>query len=463
MYKLPSEYKAYYEDYINRDVRDFEMECKIGGSLIPQSEISSISVEYDLLSGAEEYTIGNLAAAKLTAKVSSSVTVREGDKIELEIILKTQEVDKNENPINIPIPIGRFFVFNVNYTKLSKTITAYDDLYKTELEDTYNSKWEYTSTKPVSVHTILDELCEILDIEYSKDIPNEDIYRPDYVPQLVLNDEGKYVVIESSSDQVCYSMNIGQALSYIAAYLGGNFIVDADRRLKLIKIATDMTMNKVYPPTAYSSPQRGEATYRIDTMHCTFSTGTVYTLGENTSSSLTLENPFYNQSKFKEIFDYIKQIRYKPVNVRIKGDPILQLGDTIGLSPLNPKDATFVFPILRMKVNFTGGCSIDAEAVCKPEAEKSINYKGTLTSRVDKLEGNISKISEIIDNLSKSLRSLADVKESIDDMDELIDDLPTTIFTENLELFNDLLALIKRNDRRFNEEYEVVLNNRYLK
>lgn len=122
-----------------------------------------------------------------------------------------------------------------------------------------------------------------------------------------------------------------------------------------------------------------------------------------------------------------------------------------------------MFPVLRMNFSFTGGCSIDVESVCKAEAEKNINYKGTLTSRVDKLEGNISKISEIIDRLSESLRTLSNVKENIDDMDELIDSLPTVIFPSDLELFNSLLNQIKKNDAKFNEEYEAVVNNRYLK
>lgn len=463
MYQIPSEeYEAYYKDYIDRDIREFECKCVIGGSLTPESEIASINIEHDLLSGAEEYTIGNLAAAKLIITVSSNVVVREGDKIDLTIILKTKEVDREGNPINIPIPMGKFYVFNIKSTKLSKTIEAYDSLYKSELEKLYQSRWKYTTTEAISVHTILDELCAILDIGYSTNIPNEVIYRPVYVPEIALNDEGKYVEIESSSNQVCFGMNVGQALSYIAAYLKGNFIVDGDGQLKLIRIYNRTVAEKSYTANKYTTPSCGEAIYRIDTVHCTFSTGEVITMGESSNASLSFENPFYDKDRLEELFEYIKEIRYKPIKTRVKGDLTLQLGDCIELIPHNSGES-IMFPVLRMNFSFTGGCSIDVESVCKAEAEKNINYKGTLTSRVDKLEGNISKISEIIDRLSESLRTLSNVKENIDDMDELIDSLPTVIFPSDLELFNSLLNQIKKNDAKFNEEYEAVVNNRYLK
>ena len=58
MYQVPISYANYYKDFIDRDVRQFRLECNIRSNVnsenIPESEIASLSIDYDLLSGAEE-------------------------------------------------------------------------------------------------------------------------------------------------------------------------------------------------------------------------------------------------------------------------------------------------------------------------------------------------------------------------------------------------------------------------
>ena len=130
MYQVQSTYANYYKDFINRDIRQFKLECVIKSNIniqnVPESEIASLSIDYDLLSGAEEYCIGNLVAGKLTMKISSKIPVYETNTITLTIRLRAE--DSRGLEIWIPIPLGRFHVFNVSSTTLSKTIVAYDDL-----------------------------------------------------------------------------------------------------------------------------------------------------------------------------------------------------------------------------------------------------------------------------------------------------------------------------------------------
>ena len=51
----------------------------------------------------------------------------------------------------------------------------------------------------------------------------------------VRNNNGKYEEVETDSKQVCLGMSVGEALSNIAAFLGGNFIIDGDNNIKLVK------------------------------------------------------------------------------------------------------------------------------------------------------------------------------------------------------------------------------------
>lgn len=463
MYQIPNQYLSCYKSYINRDNREFEFGCTIEGNPVSESDISSIYIEHDLISGAEEYTIGNLASAKLTITIASNVSINEGDRIDITVYLKTEEVDNNGQIIKVPVPMGRFYAFNIKRTKLSKTIEAYDDLYKSELEESYKSGYIYTDSSPAKIHNILGELCKILNIGYSLNIPNEDLYRPEYVSHIVLNNEGNYVEVESDSNQVCFGMSVGQALSYIAAYLKGNFIVDGDRNLKLIRVNTrEFNVVKTYEANEYTSPTYEEASYKINTVYCTSSTGEVLEAGDNTFASFSFENPFYDKSRLAELLNTLNKIEYKPIKVKVKGDPTLQPGDMIKLNPID-FGSSFLFPALRMKISFTGGCSIDLEAVCKAEPEKNINYKGTISSRIDALEGSITKLGDEIDELSKSLKTLSNIKEDIDDIDKLIDTISNDVSSDKLEAYNTLLRRIETDDVKFNEQYLLILNNKYLK
>lgn len=491
MYEVPEKYKAYYNDYISRDIRNFEVKCTIGGSLIPQSEISSIIIDQDLLSGSEEYTIGNLCVSKLTLVLSSKVVVNESDRISLTVFLKTNEVDADGKPIDIPIPLGKFSVFKINHTVLSKTVEAYDSFHQHKIERLFESEYEYLDDgnyKYYFTGTILMELCDILGISFANgklpfnDGRTDKLYRPKYVSKIVMDSEGNYKEVETNTDQVCYGMTVGQALSYIAGYLGGNFIIDGEGDLRLVGFkpyktysywGDDKVGEKIYKPNEYANPSFEDAVYRVDCLKITGSDKSILTLGDTTATESTLEfdNPFYdyyfdslNQSILKSgFFDLIKKQRYKPVKVKIKGDPTLQLGDLITIQLPNSEE-TYQFPIHKMRLSLSGGCSMEIESVCKPKAEKVFNYKGTLTSRLDVLEGKVSSIDAAVDELNESLEALTDVKEDVDNMDYFIDLLEIDYMDDSTQAkYSDLRTQIYVSDGKFTEQYNIILNNKYLK
>ena len=115
MYQVQSAYQDFYKKHIDENIREFNLECTILNKSISQSNIASVSIDYDLLSGAEEYCIGNLASAKLTMVVSSDIQVFETNEINLTVKLKTQDI--YGNVIWVPVPLGRFYVFDVSSTK----------------------------------------------------------------------------------------------------------------------------------------------------------------------------------------------------------------------------------------------------------------------------------------------------------------------------------------------------------
>ena len=454
MYKVPDIYLNYYEDYIDRDIREFKLECDIAEEV----DIASIMIEHDLLKGSDSYTIGNLAAAKLTMKVSSNVNAYESQEINLTVKLKARDVYGTE--IWIPVPLGRFYVFTVTSTKLSKTIVAYDDLYKIPLERTYVSKLEY----PTTTHKILSELCTILNIGFNTDnIPDMIIKRPAIVTETIMNENGQYEVIESDSNQVGLGMKRGQVLMYLASFLGGNFIVDADHNLKLIKYTKSIT--KSYDFSKYEPPTQSVATCRINRIDCTVSKNNVISVGSTDDDKMIeIENPFLDRDRLLDILTELEEIEYDQFLVRLKGDPRLQLGDLIETYEINGGRITNIHdtPILRMKFSYTGGCTNEIESPCNAITEKSINYKGTLTSRLDSLENTVSSSQTEISRINNSLSALKTFKDNVDDMNSLILTLPTDLTVSNLNkhsmIYDDVLA----SDISFESKYDAVYNNRFL-
>ena len=128
MYKIDDAYIEPYNEYISNPGREFKLECKVDNKLIPQSSISTLQIDHDLVSGAEDYVVGNLAAAKLTITFDNTVNVKEGSIISLKVGLKT--ILRTGQTHWIYVPLGSFFVFEINKTALTQKAEAYDGLYQ---------------------------------------------------------------------------------------------------------------------------------------------------------------------------------------------------------------------------------------------------------------------------------------------------------------------------------------------
>jgi hypothetical protein len=445
------EFRAYYKEYIEKDIREFKLECDIADN----KNISSVKIAYDLASGGEEYIIGALAAAKLTMNVSSSVKVQEGQEINLTVKLKVY--DFNNMPIWVPVPLGRFYVFNVSETILNKKIEAYDDLYKVALEKPFVSNLEY----PTQTHLVMSELCEALGVKGFTDIPNDEIQRPEKVFTTVRNNNGKYEEVETDSKQVCLGMSVGEALSNIAAFLGGNFIIDGDNNIKLVKISK--TVTKTFNPSKYAEPAYGEAKYNMTRITCTNYPNNVIEVGfGEEASTMSLDNPLMDRTRLLDILYDLTLIDYNQASVRCKGDPTLQLGDLIEVVDVKDNNKTKKIPILRMTFSFTGGCSNTIEAMCKAESVKAINYKGTITSRLDTMENTVAFNGSEIEKINNSLEALNNIKDNVDAMNKLIDEVPTEMSLGRIQQYNNLLNRVIQSDVIFENRYNAVYNNKYL-
>ena len=465
MYQVPSEYVNYYRDFIDRDARQFRLECNITSNVnsvnIPESEIASLSIDYDLLSGSEEYVVGNLISGKLTMKVSGNVQVFETNTITLTVSLRAEDIQGRE--IWIPIHLGKFHVFSVSSTKLNKTISAYDDLYKKEIAEDYHSGLQY----PTTTHQVIGELCSILNIDFDRSsVPDVQLARPYIVTDTIKTSEGKYEVVKTDSNQVCFGLKVGQSLGCIAAYLGGNFFLDGDLKLKFVKYPTSIT--KSYDFTKFAKPTYGSAFYNVRRITCTGYTDEVIeaSIDNDTGSAMALTSPFITQEGLTQLLNELRGISYQQAKVKVKGDPALQVGDLIELYEISSSGVItnrVQVPILRMNFHYSGGCSNEIESPCKGEAEKTIYYTGTISSRLSTLETTVTSSSSEIERIGNSIAFLGSIKDGLDEMNLLINSITSIELSDGtLSQYNLILDQIKQNDKDFDREYKLVYNSKYL-
>lgn len=469
MYDVGERFAEPFNYHIDSDGREFYIDCIINSfrdltsHTVDLKHIGSIKIDKDLVSGAEEYTIGNLGGGKLSMTFDKNMTyqIREYDTIDLTFNLKIIDPE-TQLPTWIGMPMGHYTIFNITSTILSQTVEAYDDFYRNEMFDYYISALKY----PTTSREILEELCGHLGILYSEDIPNVTILRPTFVYDYVLNSDGKYEEVISESNQVGLGMQVGQALGYIASYLGGNFIVDGDRVLKFLPFPTKKV--KSYNFDKYSMPTVSESKYDITRLSCAISKSSNINVGEGTDGkTLVFDNAFMTPDQLKNIIlPKITNIEYYPIKTRIKGDPRIELGDLIEIYETDSNGFIInrqTIPVLKMSISYSGGFSMDIESVCRSEAEISRNYKGSISSRLDSLENEMHSSFAEIQTVIKSMESLKTLKELIDDMNDLIYELPTDVSDYEYDQYSDLYNVIRAADMAFEEKYIEVYNSPYLK
>ena len=180
------------------------------------------------------------------------------------------------------------------------------------------------------------------------------------------------------------------------------------------------------------------------------------------ASTMSLDNPLMDRTRLLDILYDLTLIDYNQASVRCKGDPTLQLGDLIEVVDVKDNNKTKKIPILRMTFSFAGGCTNTIEAMCKAESVKAINYKGTITSRLDTMENTVAFNGSEIEKINNSLEALNNIKDNVDAMNKLIDEVPTEMSLGRIQQYNNLLNRVIQSDVIFENRYNAVYNNKYL-
>jgi len=237
-------------------------------------------------------------------------------------------------------------------------------------------------------------------------------------------------VRSKKKEEIGFEMKESQLLGYIAAYCGGNAILDHENELRLVKLSKGVDsegkqlydkhirLSEVGFPDIHNceaSSQLGGMTIRISKYE-----GDDIVLGDmqptETKYVMDLDNPFMTKERATAIFNEMKDVIYKPMRVVVLSDPRLWLGDMVHFDGYSQRNETTdidieiiregLYPIMKLISHYDGAPSLDIESTSSKHSDRTNSYSGTLSDKVDEVSNKVDTVEKDVDKFSGQIDEL---------------------------------------------------------
>lgn len=377
-----------YKDYITAPNREFEARAIIDGVIYGSDKVVEFAVE-DMITGADELTIGTVIPTKLSIQLKTTDVVPSNAKIVPEIRLNGSQGYTEW------ISMGEFYIDSRKYQNGVWSFECVDKLITTE--QPYISSLTY----PVAMGSVFSEILDILGIE--SDVTINSAF------QIPYKDE---------------TISIREMLSCIASAHGSNVKLSREGELifiplspTLTPVATIMTSN--YIRAEQTNPQK--AYTKLQVVHN--SEGEILERGTGSEdNTLKFENRFMfiEQNQFDNAFSVIDGFSYTPFNMAWLGRPDLDVGDMVKIVLLDETEITSIVAV--NKISFKGGVLQQSSAPSKSEQQSEFRFQGSLSKQMaqrlvkDQVYNGVSFGPEYglkVERTDKKARVLANATEGI--------------------------------------------------
>ncbi|SHF16146.1 hypothetical protein [Caloramator proteoclasticus] len=341
-----------FKDLCDSNNREFEMKLIVNDEIeIDDSKIFDLEIENSIIAG-ETYTIGNCIASKLVVEV-----------LEVEDIpLKAKVIPylriKDSEQTSEWLQLGIFYIEEKRKTQNRFVYTCYDALFYSD------KKYISQKTLPTTTIEILNEIKTLLGIE--ADISNVNSYPINY------HIDG----------------TIREALSEIATMNAGNFIIDNQGVLRLIKLPAYNTDSiKSFTGSDYINIQYknecaefSKLIFTKDSVEYTKGEGTEEKTFNATGREYFINNQF--ETILNNIYSSISLIKYTPISAIVKAYPYLQVGDKIKIVDYKTNEEIDTY-IMRIILRYSGGLSMQVES--KFKTNEKVQNTGSIIKRAEKV------------------------------------------------------------------------------
>ena len=120
----------------------------------------------------------------------------------------------------------------------------------------------------------------------------------------------------------------------------------------------------------------------------------ILVMGSPLGTQVNLSNPLMSQGVLNSIYSEYKNLRFNPFKLNWRGDPFVEVGDWVSIEVSN---GTYkAFPILSLKISFSGGLKSTISANVKGTASLTTEYKGTVQRQIEFINARLGATGNLV-------------------------------------------------------------------
>lgn len=337
-----------YQEAINAPSRRITGNVTIKGQKL-SDDISSI--DYVSSISGNTLTIGATNASTVDIKFKRLIEGLE----EKELIKVSFSVQTSSGIIERQI--GEFFLTEIKLDRNNKTTTlkAIDKI--AFLNDKYTSTLLY----PTLGRNIVQEIANSCNLRVNNNLNITSL--PSFSKKL---------------EKVTYR----EMLGYLAQTVGAFVIFNNNGELEFRKL--NRTQKQISKGSyLLKGLEVDEVEYRINGISISLNNQekTILAVGSPLGTQVKLTNPLMTQGWLNSIFSEYSKLRFNPFKLNWRGDPFVEVGDWVSIEIAN--GSYRAFPILELKLSYSGGLKSTIGANVKGTTTSTTEYKGTVERQIE--------------------------------------------------------------------------------
>ena len=253
--------------------------------------------------------------------------------------------------------IGEFFLTEIKLDRNNKTTTlkAIDKM--AFLNDKYTSTLLY----PTLGRNIVQEIANSCNLRVNNNLNITNL--PSFSKKL---------------EKVTYR----EMLGYLAQTVGAFVIFNNNGELEFRKL--NRTQKQILKGSyLLKGLEVDEVEYRINGISISLNNQekTILAVGSPLGTQVKLTNPLMTQGWLNSIFSEYSRLRFNPFKLNWRGDPFVEVGDWVSIEIAN--GSYRAFPILELKLSYSGGLKSTIGANVKGTTTSTTEYKGTVERQIE--------------------------------------------------------------------------------
>ena len=253
--------------------------------------------------------------------------------------------------------IGEFFLTEIKLDRNNKTTTlkAIDKM--AFLNDKYSSTLLY----PTLGRNIVQEIANSCNLRVNNNLNITNL--PSFSKKI---------------EKVTYR----EMLGYLAQTVGAFVIFNNNGELEFRKL--NRTQKQISKGSyLLKGLEVDEVEYRINGISISLNNQekTILAVGSPLGTQVKLTNPLMTQGWLNSIFSEYSRLRFNPFKLNWRGDPFVEVGDWVSIEIAN--GSYRAFPILELKLSYSGGLKSTIGANVKGTTTSTTEYKGTVERQIE--------------------------------------------------------------------------------